>query len=235
MPSLRTPRAGSVRSRRPVLLALVFGIFLVLIGLTATALVAVTAMHLSTATLNAVVSRDRSLVEMFVNGNVSGADIDANGPTRASAEALEAKLATLTAEDEILRVDLRGLDGTILASSQPGLRRTTPTRSAAMHTAIGGRPSVALLDAADVTDADAASMGTDQVVQEYLPLLSDAGDPLAVVAVWRDAAPLLFGLDAVRRDVVLVTMAAALLLHRPARGLWAAQKDPSPTGGAGRG
>ena len=51
-----------------------------------------------------------------------------------------------------------------------------------MHTAIGGRPSVALLDAADVTDADAASMGTDQVVQEYLPLLSDAGDPLAVVA-----------------------------------------------------
>ena len=81
MPSPRTPRAGSVRSRRPVLLALVFGIFLVLIGLTATALVAVTAMHLSTATLNAVVSRDRSLVEMFVNGNVSGADIDANGPT----------------------------------------------------------------------------------------------------------------------------------------------------------
>ena len=39
-----------------MLLALVFGVFLVLIGVTATALVAVTAMHLSTATLNAVVS-----------------------------------------------------------------------------------------------------------------------------------------------------------------------------------
>jgi diguanylate cyclase (GGDEF)-like protein len=225
MPSPRRPRAGSVRSRRPVLLALVFGVFLVLTGVTATALVAVTAMHLSTATLNAVVSRDRSLVEMFVNGNVTAADIDANGPTRSSAQALEARLATLIAEDEILRIDLRGLDGTILASSQPGLRRTTPTPSDAMRTAIEGQPNVALLGAADVTDAGAASLGTDQVVQEYLPLLSDAGEPLAMVAVWRDAAPLLSGLDAVRRDIVLVTLAAALLLGIVLLGVfWAAQK-----------
>jgi diguanylate cyclase (GGDEF)-like protein len=225
MPSPRMPRAGSVRSRRPVLLALVFGIFLVLIGVTATALVAVTAMHLSTATLNAVVSRDRSLVEMFVNGNVSAADVDANGPTRSSAQALEARLSTLTAEDEILRIDLRGLDGTILASSQPGLRRTTPTTSDAMQTAIDGQSSVALLDVADVTDADATGMGTDQVVQEYLPLLSDAGDSLAVVAVWRDATPLLSGVDAARRDIVLVTLAAALLLGLVLLGVfWAAQK-----------
>ena len=55
------------RSRRPLLLALVFGVFLVLIGVTATALVAVTAVHLSSATLQAVVDRDRSLIELFVN------------------------------------------------------------------------------------------------------------------------------------------------------------------------
>ncbi|HEV7200466.1 MAG TPA: diguanylate cyclase [Candidatus Limnocylindria bacterium] len=225
MPSPRQPSAGPVRSRRPALLALVFGIFLVLIGLTATALVVVTAMHLSSATLNAVVSRDRSLVELFVNGNVTAADIDQNGPSRASAEALEAKLGTLTAEDEILRIDLRGLDGAILASSDPELRGTNPGASTALQSAIAGEPSISLLDAVAATDAGDTVLDTSQVVQEYLPLLSDEGEPLAVVAVWRDAAPLLSGVDAARRDIVIVTLAAAILLGVVLLGVfWAAQK-----------
>jgi diguanylate cyclase (GGDEF)-like protein/putative nucleotidyltransferase with HDIG domain len=225
MPSPRLHSAGSGRSRRPVLLALVFGIFLVLIGLTATALVAVTAMHLSSATLNAVVSRDRSLVELFVNGSVTAADIDPNGPSRAAADALEAKLGTLTAEDEILRIDLRALDGTILASSDPELRGTNPSASATLQSAIAGEPSISLLDAAAATDAGDTVLDTEQVVQEYLPLLSDDGEPLAVVAVWRDAAPLLSGVDAARRDIIIVTLAAAVLLGIVLLGVfWAAQK-----------
>jgi diguanylate cyclase (GGDEF)-like protein/putative nucleotidyltransferase with HDIG domain len=224
MPHLRTPAAGSARRRRPALLALVFGIFLVLIGLTATALVVVTAMHLSSATLNAVVSRDRSLVELFVNGNITAGDIDANGPSRASAEALEAKLATLTAQDDIVRIDLRGLDGTILASSTEGIRGESPEVSDAMASAIAGQPSVTLVDGASASDLGAGSIDT-QVVQEYLPLLSDAGEPLAVIAVWRDAAPLLAGVDAARRDIVIVTLAAALMLGLVLLGVfWAAQK-----------
>jgi diguanylate cyclase (GGDEF)-like protein len=188
-------------------------------------LVVVTAMHLSSATLNAVVSRDRSLVELFVNGNVTAADIDQNGPSRASAEALEARLATLTAEDEILRIDLRGLDGTILVSSDPELRGTSPGASTALQTAIAGEPTITLLDASAATDAGATVLGTDQVVQEYLPLLSDEGEPLAVVAVWRDAAPLLSGVDAARRDIVIVTLTAAVLLGVVLLGVfWAAQK-----------
>jgi diguanylate cyclase (GGDEF)-like protein len=188
-------------------------------------LVVVTAMHLSSATLNAVVSRDRSLVELFVNGNVTAADIDQNGPSRASAEALEAKLGTLTAEDEILRIDLRGLDGAILASSDPELRGTNPGASTALQSAIAGEPSISLLDAVAATDAGDTVLDTSQVVQEYLPLLSDEGEPLAVVAVWRDAAPLLSGVDAARRDIVIVTLAAAILLGVVLLGVfWAAQK-----------
>ncbi|MDQ5841247.1 MAG: hypothetical protein M3537_08925, partial [Chloroflexota bacterium] len=98
-----------------MLLALVYGVFLVLVGVTATALVTVTGTHLSSATVNAAVGRDRALVALFVNGNISQEDVDSDGPTRASAAALEAKLATLIAEDEILRIDLRATDGTILA------------------------------------------------------------------------------------------------------------------------
>ncbi len=221
----RMPGARPARTRRPLLLALVFGIFLMLIGLTATALVALTAMHLSSATLQAVVDRDRSLVELFVNGNVTAGDLDQSGPTRASAEALESRLSTLTAEDDILRIDIRGIDGSILARSTPGLRGTAPNPSEAMSTALAGTPSVSLIETAAVSDVGDATFGTAEVVQEYLPLLSDDQEPLAVVAVWRDAAPLLAAVDAARRDIVIVTLAAAVLLAVVLLGVfWAAQK-----------
>ena len=193
-----------------MLLALVYGVFLVLVGVTATALVTVAATHLSSATLNAVVARDRALVALFVNGNLSPQDVDADGPSRVSANALEAKLKTLVAQDAILRIDLRAPDGTILASTASGARGSKPDPSADMTAALGGEPTVAVISADTAADAD--GFGTDQVVQEFLPLLSESGEPLAVVAVWRDAAPLLASLDAARRDIVLVTLAAALAL-----------------------
>ncbi|MGH9269503.1 MAG: bifunctional diguanylate cyclase/phosphohydrolase, partial [Acidimicrobiales bacterium] len=62
-------------------------------------------------------------------------------------------------------------------------------------------------------------------VQEYLPLRSESGEPLAVVAVWRDAGPLLASVDDARRDIVIVTLAAAVLLALVLLGVfWAAQK-----------
>jgi diguanylate cyclase (GGDEF)-like protein len=195
-----------------MLLALVYGVFLVLVGVTATALVTVTGTHLSSATVNAAAARDRALVALFVNGNVSQEDVDADGPTRASAAALEAKLATLLAEDEILRIDLRGTDGTILASTAAGVRGEKPDASASMQMALNGQPAVNVLPGNEATDAGSAGFGAEQVVQEYLPLNSDAGEPLAVIAMWRDAAPLMASLEAARRDIVLVTLGAALVL-----------------------
>jgi len=195
-----------------MLLALVYGVFLVLVGVTATALVTVTGTHLSSATVNAAVARDRSLVALFVNGNVHQQDVDSDGPTRASAAALEAKLATLIAEDEILRIDLRAADGTILASTAAGVRGEKPDVSASMQMALTGQTAINVLPGDEATDAGSAGFGVDEVVQEYLPLKSDAGEPLAVIAIWRDAAPLMASLEAARRDIVLVTLGAALVL-----------------------
>ena len=73
--------------RAPRLLLLVFGIFLVLVGLTASALVAITSVHVSTMTLNVVVERDRSLVDLFVNGNLTAADLGPAGPDAAGGRA----------------------------------------------------------------------------------------------------------------------------------------------------
>ena len=208
-----------------MLLALVFGVFLMLIGLTATVLVTVTSMHQSSATLGAVVSRDRSLVALFVKSNVLRSDLDADGPSTSSATDLEAKLTTLTAQDEILRVEIRAADGTILVSSSPDQRGARPSISDDMQQALDGVPKIALVESAAATDLGPTALDAENLVREYLPLLSDKGDTLAVFALWRDAAPLLARIDAARRDVVLVTVAASLLLASVLFGVFrAAQK-----------
>jgi diguanylate cyclase (GGDEF)-like protein len=208
-----------------MLLALVFGIFLMLIGVTAVALVTVTSVHLTSGTLDTVVSRDRSLVALFVEGNVQRADVDADGPSAASADELETKLALLTAKDEILRVEIRANNGTILASSTPGQRGLKPPVSPDMRKALDGKPSVDLVERSAVTDLGSSTFKAAHLVREYLPLLSDKQKTLAVFAVWRDATPLLARIDLARRDVVLVTIAASLFLAAVLFGVFrAAQK-----------
>lgn len=208
-----------------MLLALVFGIFLMLIGVTAVALVTVTSMHLTSGTLDTVVARDRSLVALFVASNVQSGDVDADGPTVASAKELESKLALLTAQDEILRVEIRSNDGRILVSSTPDQRGLKPPISAQMRQALDGNPSVDLIDTAAVTDLGSRTFKATDLVREYLPLLSNKKQTLAVFAVWRDAGPLLARIDLARRDVMIVTIAASLLLAAVLFGVFrAAQK-----------
>jgi diguanylate cyclase (GGDEF)-like protein/putative nucleotidyltransferase with HDIG domain len=205
-------RGREAGRRRPMLLALVYGVFLVLVGITASALVAVASVHVSSATLAAVVSRDRSLIDLFVNDTLRASDLTADGPSQARADELEAKLAALTAKDEILRVELRRPDGMIVVSDTAGLRGQRPPASAGMQKALAGTPSANLVESSAVSDPGGPAIVADSVVQEYLPLVGSDGRPLAVVALWRDAAPLVANIDAARRDIVLVTLAAGALL-----------------------
>ena len=202
--------AGS-RSRRPALLALVFGFVLVLVGVTASALVAIASAHLSSSTLTGVVTRDASLVELFVNGNLRGSDFDADGPSAARQIALTSLLSTLTDEDGILRIEVRSPDGRVLASDDGSTVGLVAPPSDSTTRALDGRPTAAVVDAETVkwvgTVPQAAS-----VVQEFLPIIDADRQPIAVVGLWRDAGELLASLDAARRDVMLVTLAAGLLL-----------------------
>src|ERR671919_2015128 len=90
------PPRPSKPGRRPMLLLLVFGVFLVLVGVTGTALAAVTSSHLTTATVNASVQRDASLVELFVNGNLRADDLRPSGPGTARSREIGSRLADLT-------------------------------------------------------------------------------------------------------------------------------------------
>ena len=195
-----------------MLLALVFGFVLVLVGVTASALVAVASAHLRSSTLTGVVSRDASLIELFVNGNLRSSDLDADGPGVARAAELTGLLAALTERDEILHIEIRASDGRVIASeSRTAAGRASSTGTPAMRAALEGRPSATVIDAGNSVDAVEPLRATS-VLQEYLPIVEDGGDPIAVVAIWRDAGALLASLDDTRRDIMIVTLAAGLLL-----------------------
>lgn len=201
--NLGTGQAASrERPRRPILLPLVLGVVLVLVGVTASALVALTSANLRQVTMQSVVDRDASLVELFVNRLLLDTDLANAGPGPERTGALNALLAAIASSDGVIRAELRGDDGRLIASDEP----FAPTleqgsAAAALASALAGHPSATLID------VDSGSQ-----LRELMPLKGVDGRTRAVVALWRDAGPLLSGIDATRRDIMLVTLVAALLL-----------------------
>jgi diguanylate cyclase (GGDEF)-like protein len=191
------------RPRRPMLLALVFGIFLVLIGVTASALVAISSAHISQTTLSAIVTRDRDLIEFFVDGTLQASDLSAAGPSRLRASQLRRQMETLASEDGITAIALRDADGEIVVAGGPEVATLTGSAADDAHVAaaLGGAPDYAL------TEASSGSGSLDL----QLPIIAD-DEVLGVISIRRDASQLLASLDAARREVMVVTLAAAAVL-----------------------
>jgi diguanylate cyclase (GGDEF)-like protein/putative nucleotidyltransferase with HDIG domain len=196
-----------------MLLALVFGVTLALVGVTAGALVAVTSEHFRGATVVGVVDRDASLVEYFVNGNLRESDLDADRIGEDRSVELSGLLGVLVDRDEsIVRLEIRDVDGRVLVSDDTELVGTEAGIPAGMTGALDARSTAVLLEAGTATEAAGGLANPNGMVQEYLPIVSGDGETLAIVAVWRDARTLMAGLDATQRDVILVTIVAGLLL-----------------------
>ena len=109
---------SAARVPRPVLFVLVYGIFLVIVGVTATAQTMLVSSNFSTSTLSSVVGTDAALIRSVVNTYVSPDDTRCRRSDRDRRAALEADLARLVRRAEILRVELRRPDGTIIASDR---------------------------------------------------------------------------------------------------------------------
>jgi diguanylate cyclase (GGDEF)-like protein/putative nucleotidyltransferase with HDIG domain len=185
-----------------MLLPLVFGVVLVLVGVTASALVAVASAHLRQVTLAGAVSRDAALAELFVNANLRASDVVDGGPAAARAAELDRLLQQLTNEDGIVLIEVRGREGTLIASSG-AVVAAAPADATAMAEVVAGNPSATLLEG----NGSPAPM-----LRELLPLKGGDGETQAVIGIWRDATPLLAGIEATRRDIMLVTLVAAVLL-----------------------
>lgn len=208
-PTTTTPGTNR-RAPRPLLLLLVYGAFLAIVGIAATAQSVLVGAHFSTEALNAVVSSDGATTRAFLDGNVRPDDlaIDA-APTPVDLAALEARLASLVRPGEILRVELRRADGTIVAASQPGLHGVRPSPDPVMQAALAGSPG-ASIEAADRAGAGPGDLGSSTVIRESLPVMVD-GQVLGVVGIWRDALPILDRLEGVRREIIVVTVSAGLV------------------------
>jgi len=196
--------------RRPMLLPLVFGLVLVLVGVTASALVAVASSHVRQLTLESVVTRDASLVELFVNANLQATDVVAGGPGVARSAELGGMLQRLASRDGIVLVELRDRAGRLIAANDAALAASRTATPSALADALAGTPSATLLEASD----SAAELGgvDSATLREFLPLIGSDGQARAAVTLWRDAGPILAGIDATSRDIMIVTLAAAILL-----------------------
>jgi diguanylate cyclase (GGDEF)-like protein len=205
-----SPFGMSARARRPVLLILVYGIFLMIVGVTATAQAVMVSAHFSTNTLSSIVSTDTTVVRAFVRSFISPDDF-ATGTLPGERQAvIERQLRTLVAPETILRVEVRRPDGTVIFADDPSLRGAAAPSSAAFDRAGTGESAVVDIVAVGVSDATGPALSTTTVVREYFPLSID-GKVVGIVGVWRDAVPILAQLDEVRRNIVIVTLSAALV------------------------
>ena len=164
----------------------------------------------STSTINNVVGSDTALVRLFVTGALSPDDLGPGGPDPERLIALEERLRTLLGPGKIIHVEVRLPDGRVIASDQPGSRGALAPISPDFATALGGRTATAGIDPTAASEAMGPALEPASVLREYFPLVTD-GAVRGVVGVWRDAGPILTQLNDMRRNVVLVTLSAALV------------------------
>jgi diguanylate cyclase (GGDEF)-like protein len=199
-----------VRAPRPVLLILVYGAFLAIVGAAATAQSVLVGAHFNSATLTGLVGSDAATVRAFVNAYVPPDDLSpTHALTPAEVRRLEAQLATLARPGEILRVELRRADGTIVASTEPGLGGTVVPATDEFRASLTGQAQAAIGPASEAA-AGSGGFASPTLLRELLPL--QVGDKvLGVVGVWRDAVPILERLDAMRREILIVTVSAGVI------------------------
>jgi diguanylate cyclase (GGDEF)-like protein len=197
------------RAARPIVLLIVFGLFLVIVGVTTTAQTILVSAHFSNSALNEIVASDAATVRTFVNMDLLESDLIDSPATSARRAALTTDLDALIRNGNLLHLEIRRPDGTIVASEDQTVVGRIGPQSADFAVALGGSVAPAFVDAAGSNEA-AAPLAPPTTLREYLPLMVD-GSVRAVVGVWRDAAPVLRAMDDVRRQVVIVTVAGALI------------------------
>ena len=194
------------RTHRPVLLILVYGVFLDLLGITARSYL-ISLAHLGAA--DVVGALGIAAVKTFLNASGRPERSRPDGrPDRGGPSSNRPASCHLTRPDGTRprRAPLFRRGG----SSPRATRRPRRRRPRSPIRARGCRDSAGVLTSASSTAAADLAATTPTVLEEYLPVSTD-GRVRAVVAIWRDAAPILASLAELRRDVVLITLTAGIV------------------------
>jgi diguanylate cyclase (GGDEF)-like protein len=187
----------------------VYGAFLAIVGISAAAQSLLVGAHFSASTLTDLVGSDAATTRAFVNAYIRPSDLSSDGPPASEIAVIEERLGALTRPGEILRVELRRPDGRIMASSDPALRGVTVSPSAEFERAISGTAQAAI-GPAEASGAGPGAFTAPTLLREFLPISVDRR-VMGVVGIWRDAGPILARLDDLRREILIVTLAAALI------------------------
>jgi diguanylate cyclase (GGDEF)-like protein len=191
---------------------LVYGVMLVVVGVTATAQATMVSASAWTSTLNATVAADSTIVRAFVSLNLRDSDVSEGGIDPARRAALEQQLAVLTSRDGVVRVEIRAPNGYLVASDAPGLSgQTAPLSPAFARTVTSQQVDAGVVQASASEMVGPVTSGFPSLLREYLPIIAD-GRVYAVFGLWRDAGPILASLDASRWTVVLVTLTGAAIV-----------------------
>ncbi len=158
---------------KPVLLFLVYGIFLMIVGVTATAQAVMVSEHFSSNTLSSIVSTDTTVVRAFVRSFVSPDDFSPTALPGQRQAIIERQLKTLIAPATILRVEVVRSDGTVIFSDDPTLRGAASPDSLGFSQASSGESAVVDIVDAAASDATGPALGTATVLREYFPLSLD--------------------------------------------------------------
>ena len=195
---------------------LVYGAFLLLIGITASAQALITSAHVTASVMSSTIATDRSIIGAFVGSNLTPADLDPSTTSSARADALRSGLAALLGPSEIegsrvMRVEIRAPDGTVVLTDDALRRGVVVPVTGHFGAAVQGKVQVDLASASAAAQSFGQLKAGSTVIEEYLPIKSH-DKVMAVVAIVRNAEPLLARIDATRRDVVLLTVVAALVI-----------------------
>jgi diguanylate cyclase (GGDEF)-like protein len=187
----------------------VFGFFLMIVGVTALSQAIIVSSQSSQTMLTAVVGSDAATVRGFANAYLVPSDLTPGGPSAARTAELQARVRPIVSDGQILRIEIRLPDGTLLladAGEVIGLRAALTSDFLA---AAGGAVTAGFHAVADA-ESVGAGLPANDILRAYFPIQVD-GQVVAVVGIWRDAAPILGDLDRLRRQVIIVTLFAGVL------------------------
>ncbi len=176
----------------------------------AMALAVLVSAQFSAAVIDTTAANDRALIRLWADANLAPVDLDPRRTAPDRVQLLEAQLEAIIERGEILHLEVRAPDGTVLFGRE-ATRGARATLSDAFVAAATGQPSADLLS--ERVSSQAVGWEFDKpLLREYLPIQSRTGDVAAVVGIWRDAAPILAQLDAIRAQIVAVTAFGSLIV-----------------------
>ena len=189
-------RSKSPVSGRPLLLPLVFVATLTLAGVSCGALVLLGSEHVRTTAIRTAVGDDQAAIRDFVASTLTTADLE---PT---ADPVRRALLDQALDDLVETYGYRAATIVVADGETVAGDPIDPLQSADLQQAAVNNAATATIK----TDA-----GGHAVLSEAIPIVV-GGAPQLVVALQRDAVPILAAADAAGRDLLLVALTAATVL-----------------------